>query len=69
MESTSGGARWDRFEWLVSRWMPEIKHGEHVMHEVENVAWDCTITETRRGSWIGFLIGILRWGSASELAQ
>jgi hypothetical protein len=44
--------------------MPEIKYGDHLMHEVENVAWDCTMTGTRRGFWIGLLVGVLVVGIA-----
>lgn len=50
------------FEWLASRWMPEIKYGDHLMYEVENVAWDCTMTGIRRGFLIGSLCGVLVMG-------
>jgi hypothetical protein len=42
--------------------MPEIKYGDHLLHEVEDIAWDCTRTGTRRGFLIGFLIGIVAVG-------
>jgi len=44
--------------------MPEIKYGDHLMHEVENVAWDCTMTGTRRGFFLGFLVAVVVSGIA-----
>ena len=46
------------FERLASRWMPEIRYGDHLMHEVESVAWDCTVTGTRRGFVVGLTVGL-----------
>lgn len=47
------------FERLASRWVPEIRYGDHLMHEVEGVAWDCTVTGTRRGFIVGLTVGVL----------
>jgi len=39
--------------------VPEIRYGDHLMHEVESVAWDCTVTGTRRGFIVGLTVGVL----------
>jgi hypothetical protein len=39
--------------------MPEIRYGDHLMHEVENVAWAGTLSGTRRGFVVGLAVGLV----------
>jgi hypothetical protein len=50
------------FERLAIHWTPAIEYRDYPANEVEDIAWESTMTASKRGFLVGFLIGSLLIG-------
>lgn len=47
------------FEWLAIRWTPQFEFRDRLADEVEDIAYESTRTGTRRGFFVGVLVGAI----------